>query len=993
MIAIAPGITLTLGGTSLTNEPDALISGGGGLNTVGVTFVNQGTVDLTRPCVLDEEFQPSSLQITYVSTNGMNANTVTNPANYTIIGSGGDGIFGNRNDINDSGLISAITYNSATGVATISFSQDLPVDFYQVGINGNAVQDNSGNSLYPNGTIVVTRVLGIVAAQASVSLDPASDSGVPNHPGFTNITAPTFDMQVNQGGTINVDFDGNAAHDQSVSVPSAGTYHFKAPALEDGTYTATATFVSATGGTVVSTTAYTIDTTHPYVTSLSPSGIINTSVAQATVTFSETVDLDTFTPSAISLIGPGNTTIVVGQPQLDSGSTYTIPFATQAAVGSYLLSIAPSVADFAGNTIDQNQDGTNQGFSGSFTIALPDLQVANLAIISPANPQSGNLVTTNWDDTNLGIFATPGSWTDTVTVVNTTTGATLVNGASVPYTGGSIAVNGSALQSYSFPLPDGAAGVGNLQVTVTVNASHSVVESDFTNNSAPTSFASTLANYPDLQVTGLSATPGNPQSGNSITLNWIDSNTGDGPVHNSFSDVVLVQRVNSDGSLTTLASGSVAGNSTLAAGSSSPQQFSLTLPNGTAGTGNFQVTVTTNAGSSSFEYNTDGPGGSSTASNNNTATTTLSSTLAAYPDLAASNVTAPATVVPGRPITVGWTLANNGNAAANGPWTEQVLLATDANGDGAQLLGAFSYAGPLAVGQPVDRSVTVQIPQWAAGNYWVVVSENPFGEVFETNTANNTAVRAQSTAIQATLALSLANHSVSDTAGASATTATVTRNTDTSDPLVLTLTNSNPASVSIPQTITIPAGQTSVTFPAGTIDSGLAVGTQTATLTASAVSMVAGSDMLTVTDVNVPTLTLALGNHSIDENAANPATTGTLTRNTPTSSPLVVSLASNSIKKLRVPATVTIPAGQASVTFPVTVVNDGQIDGNTTATISAGSSGFVLGADSAVVVDDNVPTLHLALAQSTVSEAAQNPTRRPAPSRSPARRVRPLRSR
>jgi hypothetical protein len=966
LIGIASGTTVTIGGGPLTNAPNALITGGGTLNTSGVTFVNNGTVDLSLPSVLDEEIQPSTLQITYVSTNGMNASTVTNPANYTIIGSGG----------NEDGLISGITYNSATGVATISFSKDVPPDLYQVTINGNAVKDASGNALNPGGPVVVNRVLAIVPATASVSIDPGSDSGAPDHPGYTNVAAPTFDVQVNQGGSITVDFDGNAAHDQTRSVPVAGTYQFTAPTLANGAFTATATFTSKTGGTAQDATLYTIDTAHPHVTAFSPTGTINTSAAQATVTFSEPVDLSTLTPSAITLTGPAGV-IAVNQPQLVSGSTYTIGFATQAALGTYTLTIAPTVTNFAGNKIDQKQDGTNAGFTGSFTIALPDLQVTNLALVGPANPQSGNQVTVNWDDANMGTSATTGSWTDAVTVVNTTTGATLVNAAGVPYNGANLAANGSALQSYAFTLPDGTAGVGKIQVTVTANANHALVESDFTNNTASTSFTSTLAPYPDLQVTGLAVSPasaaGGLQSGAGVKVSWNDSNTGDGPVHGAFTDAVLVQHVNGDGSLTTLASGSVAGNSTLAPGASSPQQFNFTLPNGTAGTGTFQVTVTTNAGNTVFEFNMAGPGGSNTASSNNTATTTFTSTLAAYPDLAASGVTAPATVAPGQQITVGWTLANNGNAAANGPWTEQVLLATDAKGGGATLLQAFRYAGPLAAGQSVSRSVTVQVPNVGAGNYWLVVSENPFAEVYETNTANNTAVASQSTAVEGTLTLALASHSVSDAAGASATTATVSRNTDTSAALVVTLASSIPASVSVPQTVTIPAGQASVTFPVGTIDRGIVVGTQAATLTASATGAVSGSDTLTVTDVNVPTLTLALASHSIGEAAANPATIGTVTRNTSTASALVVSLVSNSIDKLTVPASVTIPAGQASVTFPVTVVNDGQIDGNTTVTVNATSAGFVTGADSAVVVDPNVPTLSLALADHTVSEAAQDP--------------------
>ena len=40
--------------------------------------------------------------------------------------------------------------------------------------------------------------MGPLPAVVSVSLDPASDSGRPNHPGYTHVTTPTFEFQVNQ---------------------------------------------------------------------------------------------------------------------------------------------------------------------------------------------------------------------------------------------------------------------------------------------------------------------------------------------------------------------------------------------------------------------------------------------------------------------------------------------------------------------------------------------------------------------------------------------------------------------------------------------------------------------------------------------------------------------------------------------------------------------------------------------------------------------------
>ena len=135
-------------------------------------------------------------------------------------------------------------------------------------------------TLFAGGQIVVPRVLGIVAAEAAIALDPASNTGAPNHPDFTNVTTPKFDVQVNQAGSITLDFDGNPAHDQTQNVPNAGTYQFTAPTLAAGNHTATATFDSATGGVTQSTVNDTVDTTRPFVVAaMTPTGTVGTSVS------------------------------------------------------------------------------------------------------------------------------------------------------------------------------------------------------------------------------------------------------------------------------------------------------------------------------------------------------------------------------------------------------------------------------------------------------------------------------------------------------------------------------------------------------------------------------------------------------------------------------------------------------------------------------------------------------------------------------------------
>ncbi|MEB3214332.1 MAG: Calx-beta domain-containing protein [Leptolyngbyaceae bacterium] len=99
-----------------------------------------------------------------------------------------------------------------------------------------------------------------------------------------------------------------------------------------------------------------------------------------------------------------------------------------------------------------------------------------------------------------------------------------------------------------------------------------------------------------------------------------------------------------------------------------------------------------------------------------------------------------------------------------------------------------------------------------------------------------------------------------------------------------------------------------------------------------------------------PELTLAIVPTSISENGG--SATATVTRAGDTSAPLVVTLASSDTSEAIVPATVQIPAGQASATFAVTAVDDNVIDGTQTSTITASAAGFATGSTTLDITDN-----------------------------------------
>jgi hypothetical protein len=167
---------------------------------------------------------------------------------------------------------------------------------------------------------------------------------------------------------------------------------------------------------------------------------------------------------------------------------------------------------------------------------------------------------------------------------------------------------------------------------------------------------------------------------------------------------------------------------------------------------------------------------------------------------------------------------------------------------------------------------------------------------------------------------------------------------------VVTLTSSDPTAVTVPASVTIPAGMPSTTFAITPVDDGLADGPQVTTITASAGGLPAdGTKIFTVQDNESATLTLSLP-ASVSEGGAN--VQGTVTRSEVNTSPVTVTLASGNPAELTVPATVVIPAGQASANFVIAAVNDTRIDGTQNVSVLASVNNWT-GASASMDVLDN----------------------------------------
>ena len=220
------------------------------------------------------------------------------------------------------------------------------------------------------------------------------------------------------------------------------------------------------------------------------------------------------------------------------------------------------------------------------------------------------------------------------------------------------------------------------------------------------------------------------------------------------------------------------------------------------------------------------------------------------------------------------------------------------------------------------------------------------------------------------LALSVSPLAIPEKGGQA--TVTISRSPfDVSGALTVALTGSDTSEATVPATVTIPAGQSSVTFVVSAVDDFVFDGTQIVRITATASGYEDSSAELSVLDVEELGLTIAVGAMSENGGVAN----ATLSRlNTDISQALTVTLASDDTSEATVPASVTIPAGQTSVAFTIVAVDDSLLDGSQRVTITASAALYQNGLSQIDVTD--YETLALSLSVGTISEmAARRPPR------------------
>ncbi len=118
---------------------------------------------------------------------------------------------------------------------------------------------------------------------------------------------------------------------------------------------------------------------------------------------------------------------------------------------------------------------------------------------------------------------------------------------------------------------------------------------------------------------------------------------------------------------------------------------------------------------------------------------------------------------------------------------------------------------------------------------------------------------------------------------------------------------------------------------------------------------IALDNVVVSTGSTTPALAVSVTPNTFSEAAGASAATGTVSVSAAVASNLVITLTSSNTAEATVPATVTIPAGQTSVTFAVTAVDDTELDGSQQVSITAAAAGYNSGAATITVTDSETP--------------------------------------
>ncbi|MBU1984631.1 hypothetical protein KJ815_09505, partial [bacterium] len=380
--------------------------------------------------------------------------------------------------------------------------------------------------------------------------------------------------------------------------------------------------------------------------------------------------------------------------------------------------------------VSTNLYGEAPGPVWSFRVrTLPNLTVSQVQV--PPEAYSGQPYQVSWIVTNTGSAATSSPvWYDRLYL----SPQPEYNGQLVTYLGqyenvSFLPSGASYTNSATFTLPQGI--TGDYYVFARTDFSGHVQESSENDNLGRNDdpMHVNLTPPPDLQVTNI-ISPANAFSGQSVSMTWTVQNRGTGPtIVGTWSDAVYLSRdtlLSGDDH----ALGATQHVGILLPDSSYQGSRIVTLPQTIYGA--FYFLVQTDIGNSVYEFVFE--------QNNTEYSDTLTVTLTPPPDLIVSDLVVPTSGTAGQPLSIQWTVLNNGPGTPfENSWNDRVYASLDTalNLATATVLGSYSRTGALPPDSSYTRAATANLPSSLFGSVFIYVKTDYNNQVFEHTSEDN----------------------------------------------------------------------------------------------------------------------------------------------------------------------------------------------------------------------------------------------------------------
>jgi hypothetical protein len=423
---------------------------------------------------------------------------------------------------------------------------------------------------------------------------------------------------------------------------------------------------------------------------------------------------------------------------LDMGASYSVSrdlTLPDGISGTYYIYVW---TDFANQVFEYIFEDNNITRSDSVAVTLaqsPDLIVPEVETSATA-VVGGNPIVVNWTVANQGEATPTTSWQDRVYLspLPTWNGTgSLLGTFTRP---ANLAPGQFYTQTRTVVVPSHLAS-NNYYLYIWTDATNTVYEHEAEDNNVsraanPIAVTAPSQAAPTDLVIGTVSGPVSGSSGGSIAVSWTVTNTaGHATVATSWRDGVYLSAD------TTLNPGSdillvnPLRSGALAAGSSYQRNLTINLPNGIEG--EYYLF---------FRNDIDNQVNDNNRSNNTTyLITPISITLSLSPDLVPTVVNPAANATAGQPLELVWSVANQGQATANGPWYDAVYLSDNATLEtGDQRLVRRTISGNLAPGAAYTQTTSVNIPQGISGIYYLLLQTDSRNDVYEHGAEDNNVV-------------------------------------------------------------------------------------------------------------------------------------------------------------------------------------------------------------------------------------------------------------